>query len=66
MRPQLPSVFSDNPLDKIKGGVLYCNGYSMHEVSKKENKIKQMSKLATGCTASYGSGKRCQKSTELS
>jgi len=33
----------------------------MCEVSKKKEKIKQMFELATGCTALYGSGKRCQK-----
>jgi len=42
-------------------GYLYYNGYSMCEVSKKKEKIKRTFEPATGCTASYGSGKRCQK-----
>ena len=43
MRPQLPSIliYSDLMiLDKARLGYLYYNGYSMHKVSKKKEKIK--------------------------
>jgi len=60
MRLQLPSIFSlILLLTRSRARYLYYNGYSMREVSKKENKIKRMFKPATGCAASYGSGKRC-------
>ena len=58
MRPQLPSIFISD-IDKARPGYLYYNGYSMHEVSKKKEKIKRTFKPATGCAVSYGSGKRC-------
>jgi len=60
MRPQLPSIFSlILLLTRSRARYLYYNGYSMREVSKKENKIKRTFKPATGCAALYGSGKRC-------
>ena len=66
MRPRLPSVFSlIILLTRSRAGYLYYNGYSMREVSKKENKTKRMSKPAPGRAASYGSGKRCRNFTEL-
>jgi len=48
-------------IDKARPGYLYYNGYSMCEVSKKKEKIKRTFEPATGCAASYGSGKRCRK-----
>jgi len=67
MRLWLPSIFSlILLLTRSRARYLYYNGYSMRKVSKKENKIKRTFKPATGCTASYGSGKRCRNFTELS
>jgi len=60
MRPRLPSILISID-DKARPGYLYYNGYSMREVSKKKEKIKQTFELATGCATSYGSGKQCQK-----
>jgi len=38
MRPRCLPVYSDDPLDKVKGGVFVLHGYSMRKVSKKEEK----------------------------
>ena len=54
-------AFYPSSIDKARPGYLYYNGYSMHEVSKKKEKIKRTFEPATGCAASYGSGKRCRK-----
>jgi len=52
MRLQLPSIliYSDLMIfDKARLGYLYYNSYSMREVSKKKEKIKQTFELVTGC-----------------